>query len=122
MHVFSFSFATIIESYANTCLSIIAFLAHLRYTGYRPSQEGDDTRCLSNTHLQSPPPEEVASTYELTASAASPCAVWRRRSPSRQTSRSRNTPARLVPICNRTSAAAFTHASGSRAFGVAPST
>src|SRR5438067_1242790 len=83
---------------------------------------GDDTHCLRNTNMQSPPPKEVTSTYELTVRDASPCAVLRRRSPSRQTSRSRKTLDRLAPICNRTSAAAFTHASGSKAFGVAPST
>ncbi len=83
---------------------------------------GDRARCLRKANMQSSPPKEVASTYELTARAASHCAVSRRPSQPRQTSRSRKTPGRLVPICNRTSAAAFTHASGSRAFGVAPST
>jgi hypothetical protein len=86
------------------------------------TKTGDYTHCLRNTNMQSPPPKEVTSTYELTARDASLCAVLRRRSQSRQTSRSRKTPARLVPICDRTSAAAFTHASGSKAFGVAPST
>src|SRR5262245_9002083 len=116
----SASFAAICERDVSTCFSIIAFLAYLSYTGYRSGQEM--THCLSNTHRQSPPSKEVASTYELTARDASPCAVLRQRSQSRQTFRSQKTPARLVPICNRTSAAAFTHASGSRAFGAAPST
>src|SRR5215471_18418727 len=81
------------------------------------TKAGDDTQCLRNTHRQSPPPKKIASTYELTARDASPCAALRQRSQSRQTSRSRKRPARLVPIYNRTSAAAFTHASDSKAFG-----
>src|SRR5215472_12492927 len=86
------------------------------------TKTGDDTQCLRNLPMPSPPPKRVASTYELTASDASPCAVWHQPSPCRQTSRSRNTLASLVPIYNQTSAAAFTRASGSKAFGAAPST
>jgi hypothetical protein len=86
------------------------------------TKTGDNTRCLRNPNLQSPHPIKVTSTYELTARGASPSAVLLRRSQSRQTSQSRKTPAKLALICNRTSAVAFIHASGSRAFGVAPST
>jgi len=86
------------------------------------TKTGDGTHCLRSTHIPSPPSKKATSTSELTASDASPCAVLRRRSQSRQTSRSRKRPATLVPICNRTSAAAFIAASGSKAFGGVPST
>src|ERR1035437_5508667 len=70
--------------------------------------QGDLQGCLRNPNRWSPPPKEIASAYELTARAASPCAVSRRPSQPRQTSRSTRRPGRLVPIFNRTSAAAFT--------------
>lgn len=83
---------------------------------------GGYTGCLRNTNLRSSLPKEVLSTYELTARNVLLCAVSHRLFPPRQTSHSRNMPASLVPICNRTFAAVFTPTSGSRGFGVAPST